>query len=235
MAAVIHRNLLDLPVARTPARAQHAVDWLVDTYMASRGDITLVAVGPLTNLAMALRKEPRMAERIPEIVIMGGAHESGNRTASAEYNFWVDPEAARIVVECGRPIRMVPLDATHRAPVSLDDCARLRALGTPAANATAAIVEQRIHGYNATQPMAGASSAPVHDALAVCAVIEPAVLTTRHIRVDVETTSTLAAGRTICDVRPTPDGIPNVEFAFDADGPRFVEMLVEILGRVTGQ
>ena len=79
--------------------------------------------------------------------------------------------------------------------------------------------------------MAGASAAPVHDALAVCAVIEPAVLTTRLIRVDVETTSPLAAGRTICDVRPTPEGTPNVEFAFDADGPRFVEMLVEILGR----
>ena len=155
MAAVVHGDLLDLPAARTAARAEHAVDWLVDTYMASEGDITLVAVGPLTNVAMALLKEPRMAERIPEIVIMGGAHESGNRTASAEYNFWVDPEAARIVVECGRPIRMVPLDATHRAPVSLDDCARLRALGTAAANASAAIVEQRIHGYNATQPMAG--------------------------------------------------------------------------------
>jgi inosine-uridine nucleoside N-ribohydrolase len=231
MAAVIHRTLLDLPPARTQARPEHAVDWLCDTYMASEGDITLVAVGPLTNVAMALLKEPRMTERIPEIVIMGGAHESGNRTASAEYNFWVDPEAARVVVECGRPIRMVPLDATHRAPVSLDDCARLRALGTAAGNASAAIVEQRIHGYNATQPMAGASAAPVHDALAVCAVIEPAVLSTRLIRVDVETTSTLAAGRTICDVRPAPEGIPNVEFAFDADGSRFVEMLVEILGR----
>ncbi len=231
MAAVIHRNLLDLPAARTRARPEHAVDWLVDTYLASDGDITLVAVGPLTNVAMALLKEPRMAERIPEIVIMGGAHETGNRTASAEYNFWVDPEAARIVLECGRPIRMVPLDATHRAPVSLQDCARLRALGTAAAAAAAAFVEQRIHGYNATQPMAGASAAPVHDALAVCAVIEPALLTTRPIRVDVETTSSLAAGRTICDVRPTPDGVPNVEFAFDADGPRFVEMLVDILGR----
>ena len=233
MAAVIHRNLLDLPVARTPARAQHAVDWLVDTYMASEGDITLVAVGPLTNVAMALRKEPRMAERIPEIVIMGGAHESGNRTASAEYNFWVDPEAARIVVECGRPIRMVPLDATHRAPVSprrLRAASSARDPGRRTRRRRSS--EQRIRGYNATQPMADVRPPrPVHDALAVCAVIEPAVLTTRLIRVDVETTSTLAAGRTICDVRPTPDGIPNVEFAFDADGPRFVEMLIEILGR----
>ena len=232
MAAVIHRELLDLPAAGTSARPQHAVDWLVDTYLASDGDITLVAVGPLTNVAMALLKEPRIAERIPEIVIMGGAHESGNRTASAEYNFWVDPEAAQIVVECGRRIRMVSLDATHRATVTLDDCVRLRALGTPAANACASIVEQRIHGYNATQPMAGAVSAPVHDALAVCAIIEPSVITTRHIRVDVETASPLAVGRTICDVRPAPVGTPNVDFAFDADGPRFVEMLFEILGRI---
>ena len=173
MAAVVHGNLLDLPAARTAARAEHAVDWLCETYLASEGDITLVAVGPLTNVAMALLKEPRMAERIPEIVIMGGAHETGNRTASAEYNFWVDPEAARIVVECGRPIRMVPLDATHRAPVSLDDCARLRALGTAAASASAAIVEQRIRGYNATQPMADVRTAAVHDALAVCASSSP--------------------------------------------------------------
>lgn len=230
MAAVIHRELLDLPAATTAARPQHAVDWLVETYMASDGDITLVPVGPLTNIALALLKEPRIAERIPEIVIMGGAHESGNRTASAEYNFWVDPEAAQIVVDCGRPIRMVALDATHRATVSLADCARLRSLGTPAADACASIVEQRIDGYNATQPMDGAT-APVHDALAVCAIIDPAVITTRLIRVDVETTSPLAAGRTICDVRPNPVGTPNVDFAFDADGPRFVEMLFDILGR----
>ncbi len=80
MAAVIHRGLLDLPGARTQARAEHAVDWLIDTYMASDGDITLVPVGPLTNVAVALLKEPRLAERIPEIVIMGGAHESGRES-----------------------------------------------------------------------------------------------------------------------------------------------------------
>ena len=102
---------------------QHAVDWLIDTYLASDGDITLVPVGPLTNIATAIQKEPRILEHIPEIVIMGGAHDHGNATASAEFNIWLDPEAARIVVNCGRPIRMVPLDATHRALVSTEDCA----------------------------------------------------------------------------------------------------------------
>ena len=84
-------------------------------------------MGPLTNIATAIQKEPRILEHIPEIVIMGGAHDHGNATASAEFNIWLDPEAARIVVNCGRPIRMVPLDATHRALVSLEDAERLRA------------------------------------------------------------------------------------------------------------
>ena len=109
-ATRIHGDKLDLPEATITAQPQHAVDWLIDTYLASDGDITLVPVGPLTNIAMAIQKEPRILERIPEIVIMGGAHDHGNSTASAEFNIWLDPEAARIVVGCGRPIRMVPLE-----------------------------------------------------------------------------------------------------------------------------
>ena len=170
-ASRIHGDLLDLPPSRSTKGSQHAVDWLIDTYMASDGDITLVPVGPLTNIASAMRKEPRIIERIPELVIMGGAHDHGNATASAEFNIFMDPEAARIVVNCGRPIRMLPLDATHKALVSKDDCARLRGLGTPAAIATAIFIEKRIEGYDATQPMHRLGAAPVHDALAVCAVI----------------------------------------------------------------
>ena len=117
-ASLIHGDKLDLPPATIPAGEGHAVDWLIDTYLASDGDITLVPVGPLTNIATAIQKEPRILDRIPEIVIMGGAHDHGNATASAEFNIWLDPEAARIVVNCGRPIRLVPLDATHRALVS---------------------------------------------------------------------------------------------------------------------
>lgn len=236
MAARIHGDMLDLPEVSHGARLQegHAVDWLIETYLASNGDIVLCPVGPLTNIAMAILREPRIVERIPEIVIMGGAHDHGNITASAEFNIWLDPEAARIVVNCGAPIRMVPLDATHRALVSTEDAAHLRALGTPAGEAAARFVLQRIDGYDATQPMprrGDALAAPVHDALAVCAIIDPTILTTELIPVDVETRAELSIGRTVCDRRFRSGKPANVHFAFDADEPKFNRMLLEILGR----
>ena len=228
----IHGDLLDIPASRSKKQDRHAVDWLIDTYMQSDGDIILVPVGPLTNIAAAMRQEPRILEKIPEIVIMGGAHGQGNSTASAEFNIWVDPEAARIVVNCGRPIRMVPLDATHRALVSQEDCARLRELGTPAAEAAATFTEKRIQGYSLTaQPMHRLGAAPVHDALAVCAIIDPSIITTEFIYVDVETKGELTDGRTVCDFRRRSTHEPNVHFALDADEPKFVRMLMDILGR----
>ena len=230
-ASRIHGDLLDLPPATSTVQSGHAVDWLIDTYLASGGDITLVPVGPLTNIATAIQKEPRILEMIPEIVIMGGAHDHGNSTASAEFNIWLDPEAARIVVNCGRPIRLVTLDATHRALVSLDDCGALRALGTSAGEAAARFVEKRIEGYDATQPMHRASAAPVHDALAVCAVIDPTIITTHFIPVDVETVGELSVGRTVCDFRFRSGKPANVHVAMDADEGKFVRMLLEILGR----
>ena len=230
-ATLIHGDKLDLPPATIRAGGQHAVDWLIDTYLASDGDISLVPVGPLTNIATAMQKEPRILEKIPEIVIMGGAHDHGNATASAEFNIWLDPEAARIVVNSGRPIRLVPLDATHRALVSLEDCERLRALGTPAGEAAARFIAKRIDGYDATQPMHRAGAAPVHDALAVCAVIDPSVLSTHFIPVDVETGGELSVGRTVCDFRFRGGRPANVHFAMDADEPKFVAMLLDILGR----
>jgi inosine-uridine nucleoside N-ribohydrolase len=235
MAARIHGDMLDLPEVSRGAKLQdgHAVDWLIETYLASNGDIVLCPVGPLTNIAMAILREPRIVERIPEIVIMGGAHDHGNITASAEFNIWLDPEAARIVVNCGAKIRMVPLDATHQALVSTEDAAGLRGLGTPAGEAAARFVLQRIDGYDATQPMprrGDALAAPVHDALAVCAIIDPSILTTELIPVDVETQG-VSIGRTVCDRRFRSGKPANVDFAFDADEEKFNRMLLEILGR----
>ncbi len=233
MATRIHGDLLDLPPVSHGAElhAGHAVDWLIETYLQSDGDIVLCPVGPLTNIAMAIQKEPRIVDAIPEIVIMGGAHDHGNMTASAEFNIWLDPEAARIVVNCGRPIRMIPLDATHRALVSTEDAERLRVLATPAGEAAARFVLKRIDGYDATQPMHRANAAPVHDALAVCATIDPSVVTTEHIPVDVEVHAELSLGRTVCDFRFRSGKPANVHFAMDADEPKFVSMLLDILAR----
>jgi inosine-uridine nucleoside N-ribohydrolase len=233
MAATIHGNLLDLPpAARGTLQSQHAVDWLIDTYLASDGDIVLCPVGPLTNIAMAIQKEPRILDAIPELVIMGGAHHMGNLTHSAEFIILHDPEAARVVVNCGRPIRMVPLDATHRALVSLDDVRRLGELGTPAGDAAARFIKQRIDGYDATQPIVHRPhTVPVHDALAVCAIIDPTVITTEYIPVDVEVVSELSTGRTVCDFRTRTSKPANVHFATDADEAKFVGMLMEILSR----
>lgn len=234
MAGRIHGDLLDLPPASHGGTLQpeHAVDWLIETYLASDGDIVLCPVGPLTNIAMAIQKERRILEAIPEIVIMGGAHHQGNLTPSAEFNIWLDPEAARVVVDCGRPIRMVSLDATHRALVSIEDTQRLRDLGTPAGEAAARFVLQRIDGYDATQPMPHRpGAAPVHDALAVCAIIDPTIVTTTLIPVEVEVHAELSVGRTVCDFRSRTNKPANVHFATDADEPKFVGMLVDILGR----
>jgi inosine-uridine nucleoside N-ribohydrolase len=232
-ASRIHGSLLDLPPAsKAKLQAGHAVDWLIETYLASDGDIVLCPVGPLTNIATAIQMAPEILEKIPQIVIMGGAHDHGNATASAEFNIWLDPEAARIVVNCGRPIRMLPLDATHRALVSKEDAERLRALGTPAGEAAARFVLKRIDGYDATQPMPHrAGAAPVHDALAVCSIVDPTIVTTHHIPVDVEVHAELSVGRTVCDFRFRSGTPANVEFAMDADEPKFVAMLLEILGR----
>lgn len=162
---------------------------------------------------------------------MGGAHHIGNRSASAEFNIWVDPEAAKVVFHCGRPIRMVPLDVTHKALITLEDCGQLRSLGTPAANAAATFIERRIEGYNAYQPMDDADSAPVHDALAVCAVINPEIISTEFIPVDVETKGELTDGRTVCDFGRRSGKEPNTHFAVDTDISGFKEMLFSILSR----
>ncbi len=230
--STIHGLYLDLPPATSKAASHQAVEWLIHTYQVSDGNITLIPVGPLTNVAMAMRQQPAILEKIPEIVIMGGAHHIGNSTPSAEFNIWVDPEAAKVVCGCQRPIRMVPLDATHKALISLDDCQELRQLGTPAATAAAIFIERRVEGYNKYQPMSERDAAPVHDALAVCAVIDPTVIKTELIHVDVETNGELTDGRTVCDFGNRSHKEPNIHFAIDVDLPKFKEMMFDILGRM---
>lgn len=230
--SAVHGGYLDVPPARSSKAATGAIEFLIETYRAATEPIILVPVGPLSNIATALAVEPRLRDWIPELVIMGGAHHHGNVTPRAEFNIWADPEASRAVIGSGiAKITLVPLDATHRALVSLDDCAALRALGTPAGEAAARFTERRIHGYDTTQPMTRPHAAPVHDALAVAAIIDPSVITTRFLHVDVETGGELTVGETVVDTNFRSRRDPNVHVALDADEPKFVTMLLETFAR----
>ena len=141
-----------LPAAHSQAQKLDAARFLVDAFDEG-SDTVLVPTGPLTNVATALLLDPGLAARIPRVVLMGGSHARANVTPSAEFNIWADPEAARIVLRSGiRDLTIVPLDATHQALVSEEDCDRLAALGTPAGTAAAAIIRTRIEGYELVQP-----------------------------------------------------------------------------------
>ncbi len=228
----MHPRELPIPRPRSVKHTRHAAEFLIETYLAATDEIVLVPVGPLTNIALAIRLEPRIVERIPRTVIMGGAHESGNTTPSAEFNIWVDPEAAQVVLRAGLVnLTLIPLDATHRALVSVDDCRRLRETGTPAGVAAATFIEDRIVAYDDLQPMDTVGTAPVHDALCVAYLIDPAVVSGRPARVDVETRGELTVGRTVMDLHDRFGQPPNAFVALDADAARFVALLLETFSR----
>ena len=220
---------LDFPPSRTPAQPGNAVQFLIDTYLDDANlDVVLVAVGPLTNVALALAAEPRLAARIPRLVIMGGSIGWGNVTAAAEFNFWVDPEAAEAVLSAGiRSVLILPLDATHDAPLSLADCDQLDALGTPGATGTSSLVRHRI-GHYPDAPDAEKLTAPVHDALCVAALVHPdVVLEVEEYPVHVETAGERTLGAMIVDNRPWSADVPTAHVARRADSRVFMQFLVE--------
>ena len=227
----VHGDYIDLPPATIREQPVSAVRWLVDTLMASEGDITLIPVGPLTNIAMALRIEPRIAQKIKRIVIMGGGCREVNITPTAEFNFWIDPEAAKIVFDCGCDILVVPLDATHAAAVSIRTAEALERKGTKPATLTARIIRQRQNAYKHWQPMADIDSVPVHDALAVCAVLDESVLEpVVETYADVDIGKGAADGMSIFDLdNRYKDRKKNVKVALGADPERFTDMLLNIL------
>jgi inosine-uridine nucleoside N-ribohydrolase len=223
----IHGRELPLPPPTSRKQDQSAVEFLVETYRSTTDEIALVPVGPLSNIAAAIAIEPRIVEAVPEVVIMGGGNAKGNSTPSAEFNIWADPEAAAAVFAAGfRRITLVPLDATHQALVSREQCKALAALGTPAGEAAAALIDRRITGYDATQPMAARESAPVHDALCVAYLLHREVLDVHRLHVDVETAGELTVGRTVIDVYFRGGKEPNCDVALGADADLFVDFML---------
>jgi inosine-uridine nucleoside N-ribohydrolase len=224
----MHGLALPLPEARTAAQPTSAVEYLVETLRATTEPLTLVAVGPQSNVATALAVAPAIRESVDELVVMGGAHAYGNVTASAEFNIWADPEAASMVFSAGfRRLTLVTLDATHQALVTRADCAALAALGTPAGRAAAALITNRIDAYSANHGASVDQTAPVHDAVCIAYLLRPEIVTTRHLHVSVDTGGSATVGRTVIDTRPNATGAANAHVAFTADARMLVDLLAE--------
>lgn len=249
-----HGDFLPLPEARITPQPEHAVFYLVKTLMESDGDISIATVGPLTNLAMALRIEPRIQDKIRELIIMGGAHTGANASASAEFNFYADPEAAKIVMDSRIPKVILPLDATWRACITEEDNKKLASLGTPEAKIASHLVQLRIdnlkvndvsdHNYELRHTPGTVSSAvlyrydndraPIHDALAIAYLIDPTVITElADAHVDVDISGGLCDGRMVADFHNTQKGKYPVtaKVALNADAEKFTAMILKGLGK----
>jgi inosine-uridine nucleoside N-ribohydrolase len=221
---------LDGPALPPPTARQleeHAIDFLARQLTASERPPTLVALGPLTNVALLLARHPEAAARIERIVLMGGAIAGGNMTPSAEYNVWVDPEAAARVFESGLDLTMVGLDVTNQAVVTAEHAERLRGAG-PIGDAVAAMLEFYGDFYRRVYEYEGA---PVHDAVVIAHLVRPGLVTTVERNVVVETGSGLGRGRTVVDMRRRRLGhaAPTAHVAIGIEVPGFVDLLLERL------
>jgi purine nucleosidase len=201
------------PPAARPA-AGHAVDYLIDTVRAAPGEITLVATGPLTNIALAVRKEPRLPGLVKDFVIMGGSSGRGNTTPAAEYNIWADPEAAAAVFGAGWTVTMLGLDVTLRTGANAAVLDRMAALGPLASELLLPAIDQY-------RSVADAGGPPVHDVCAVAYVAEPAVFGLVPALVEVETSGRLTSGMTVTDFRGAE---PNALVAMTIETARFWDL-----------
>ncbi|HEY7347446.1 MAG TPA: nucleoside hydrolase [Ktedonobacterales bacterium] len=230
VAANIHgASGLDGPSLPEPDLAVapiHGVDLLIERLLASSGDLTIVATGPLTNVAAAMRREPGIVPKIQQIVLMGGAIGLGNTTPAAEFNIYVDPEAAHIVFGCGRPVTMIGLDVTHQAQATPEVRARIRALSSPVAH----LVDDLLGFFGETYlQVYGFPAPPVHDPCAVAWVIDPTLISSRPMRVEVELRGEWTTGRTVCDRYGRTGRPANAEVGLELDVPRFWNLLIETL------
>jgi inosine-uridine nucleoside N-ribohydrolase len=221
----------DLPPPRARPLDKHAVDFLAERLLAAKDPVTLVPLGPLTNVALLLAGHPNAARRIDRIVLMGGAIGEGNMTPSAEFNVWVDPEAAARVFESGLDVTMVGLDVTNKAVLTTAHADRLRGNGRVGA-AVAGMLDFYNRFYSETYDLGGA---PIHDAVAVTHVLQPELVQTLGRHVAVELGAGLCRGRTVVDTRRrarVPE--PNAQVAVDVDVSAFTELLLERLSSLDG-
>ncbi|WP_308916778.1 nucleoside hydrolase [Jannaschia sp. LMIT008] len=222
---------VELRDPKMPLADGHAVDFIVDTLCREPpGSVTLCPLGPLTNIATALRRAPDITSRIARIVLMGGAYfEVGNITPAAEFNIYVDPEAAKAVFAAGIPLTVVPLDCTHKALTTRARNDAIRGLGNRVGDVVAAWT-----GFfeRFDKEKYGSEGAPLHDPLVIAWLLRPDLFTGREINVEIEADSDLTRGMTVADWWGVTDREPNALFLGDVDADGFFAMLTERLARL---
>lgn len=221
----------ELPDPTMVLQDAHAVDFVIETLRShDPKTVTLCPLGPLTNIATAFQKAPDIVERVQQIVLMGGAYfEVGNITPTAEFNIYVDPEAADIVFKSGVEIIVLPLDVTHKALVTKPRNDAFRALNTPVGIAVAQMTDffERFD-----KEKYGSAGAPLHDPCVTAYLINPELFSGRHINVEIETVSELTLGMTVADWWGVTDRAPNAFFIGDIDADGFFRLLTERLARL---
>lgn len=225
---------LDGPVVEEPTmplQPQHAVDFIIETLLAEEpGTVTLCTLGALTNIALALNKAPEIAPRVRELVMMGGGFfEGGNITPAAEFNIYVDPDAAEIVFKSGIPIVMMPLDVTHRVLTYKARVEKIKAIGSPAAVAMAEMLEffERfdVEKY-------GTDGGPLHDPTVIAYLLRPELFKGRDCNVEIETQSELTVGMTVVDWWQVTKRKHNAKVMREIDDQGFFDLLTERIGRL---
>ena len=224
---------MDGPLQPEPAielDRRHAVDLIIETIMSHEpGEITLVPTGGLTNIALAARKEPRIVERVREVVLMGGGCHVGNWSAVAEFNIKIDPEAAHIVFNESWPVVMVGLDLTHQALATDEVIERIEAVGTAPARFVRELMDFFKAAYKDAQ---GFDAPPVHDPCAVAYVIDPTVVSTVKVPVDIELSGALTLGMTVADFRAPAPADCNTSVAMELDHERFWDLVIQALHNI---
>lgn len=221
----------DLPEPTMTVEPQHAVDFIIETLRREpAGSVTLCTLGPLSNIGTALERAPEIAPKIREIVMMGGGFfEGGNITPAAEFNIYVDPEAADLVFRSGIPLVMMPLDVTHKLLTTKARVGRIAALGTRLSEVMVQWLEffERfdIEKY-------GSDGGPLHDPSVIAYLLKPELFSGRHCNVEIETASELTVGMTVVDWWRVTQREPNVQVMRDVDADGFFALLTERLSRL---
>ena len=221
----------ELHEPQMPLEAQHAVDFIIETLLREpAGTVTLCTLGPLTNIALALEKAPDIADRVRQLVMMGGGFfEGGNITPAAEFNIYVDPEAAAAVFKSGIAIVMMPLDVTHKVLTLKSRVARLREIGSRPAKA---LVEMLDFFERFDVEKYGSDGGPLHDPTVIAYLLKPELFSGRDCNVEIETASPLTVGMTVVDWWQVTDRKHNARVMKDVDADGFFALLAERVGRL---